>query len=64
MRTYGVPWNQPLPTHRLVKVILSSNRVRGITSYIYKKLQDKLTGYIGISAVWNADLKNYTQTID
>lgn len=53
-----VPWNHPLPMHPMVEILQGLRGGSGHISCIYKKMQQKLHGYIGIITVWNTDLKN------
>lgn len=64
MRTYGVPWNQPLKMHPMVEMIKTPHPGVGFVSYVYKKMQHSTQSYMGIVQVWNTDLKNYGLTID
>ena len=41
MRTYGVPWNQPLIAHPLLRILNGINVKTGFVSGLYNKLQEK-----------------------
>lgn len=63
MKTYGVPWGQPLPTHPLF-LLFEKKSSRGLVSNIYKMLQEAAHTSMGITTVWNVDLSYYQLQIN
>ena len=64
MRTYGVPWNGPLPIHPLSRLMSASMIKKGFVSILYNKLLEHVNVPTGNVIVWNTDLKMFQSTIN
>ena len=59
IRAHDVPWRNPLPVHPLYEYITKIPKSEGFVSYMYKKLRESTCPPMGVSRVWNVDLKNW-----
>ena len=60
MRTYGVPWNDNLPKHPVAEMV-TSNITKGFVSHVYGELQKATNTFMGITTIWNVELRDHGQ---
>lgn len=54
-----VSWENELPKHPLLNHIITKPKCKGFVSYMYKKLQEVTCPSVGVTKVWNVDLKTW-----
>lgn len=64
MRTYGVPWGQPLDVHELHTIVDVGARTRGLVSKLYKRLVESSCKPLAIHQIWERDLDFSDGVID
>ena len=55
MKAYGVPWQQPLPTHPLVKLFLVQTKTKGMVSALYKFVLESSYPALLLDRLWRRD---------
>ena len=64
IKANGVPWEKKLPIHPLVNYITTKPKGEGFVSYMYRKFQEVTCPSMGVTKVWNVDLKTWQEPIN
>lgn len=55
MKAYGVPWQQPLPTHPLANVFSRCNGTKGMVSTLYRFILQSSYSALVVDRLWRQD---------